>query len=461
MKKSLFLSSLLFTLALTGQAQDILDFSNKDRLFGTFSGLGEGASILWKREGIKDELSISSKVISKATINGGYAHTQLVNASSIHLRSGEILPATISFLDNEQAIIQSEIFGELQLLKKELAKISLEPAKEKAIYIGPFSKEKWKQFPELSGRNNNIQPNGWEFTGTSWKSNGDVPLYAELELPAQSSFEFKLQWDLHPHITVAMYCDSNLADRRNLTESKNSYGQRRFPYFFGDCYCFTFSGNHLTILEHNKNKFKVVHTAQTNLINKDLREANVRIFCDTEQKIAKIHLNGEKITEWAIPDKKNIGSNKSVGFVHNNSSREIQISDIFLRKWVKRKLPKNFDTSEKDQIVLDNQQGRYNASNISIKEDNIHFTSNFGDLTSALNQLLEINFHEENHKDLTSYGSGTLMFSFYPFGKIIGRPISSSSTEITIEHEFLGSLIIQKTYIASIDPVETSPLNSP
>ena len=112
----------------------------------------------------------------------------------IELTNGDLLPATVETLDEQNLGVLTEHAGRLTIPRTALKSMQLGVHKRKAIYTGPRSTEEWSRDVDDSRQ--------WKFANGILTADGPATGSRKFETPLQFILKFTLKWQANPNFQI-------------------------------------------------------------------------------------------------------------------------------------------------------------------------------------------------------------------------------------------------------------------
>ncbi len=222
----------------------------------------------------------------------------------VELVNGDLLPATITELNDDRLKVVTPDVGELEIARGSLKSIQLGVHTQKLLYRGPNSQEEWSK--EMDGARN------WQFRRDTLTANGPAVAMREIKVPEQFVLRFHLKWKSAPSFTV--YFADPMKDNGNKV----------------DRYFMQFSASGIEVKRESSQGEKLQSIILLNREPDDFPTHQVDVELRVDRRGSKIHLllNGEPEASGVDPvDTAPIGS--GIVFVSSSATSATQeINDI-------------------------------------------------------------------------------------------------------------------------------------
>ena len=130
--------AIFLSLPCYGEDGDLLRFNNGDQLHGSFSGIAEGSSVLWKRGDIGGGVNFNTSEIRQIVLRGGRPVKSLRGLSHIGTVNGDRIPGTVRDLDGKRILLETEFAGMLEIPRDHVGLLAPSPLGGRVLYNGPL-----------------------------------------------------------------------------------------------------------------------------------------------------------------------------------------------------------------------------------------------------------------------------------------------------------------------------------
>jgi hypothetical protein len=188
------ISNLTLGLLLTGMAHaDKLTLTGDARLTGTVRSIHESGVVE-----LASELSLEPVLLKAGAVDKvEFSAPETANpppGTLIELTNGDLLPATVETLDEQNLGVLTEYAGRLTIPRAALKSMQLGVHKRKAIYTGPRSTEEWSRDVDESRQ--------WKFSNGTLVADGPASGSRKFETPPQFILKFTLKWQANPNFQI-------------------------------------------------------------------------------------------------------------------------------------------------------------------------------------------------------------------------------------------------------------------
>ena len=478
MKNPILIVSLLISpLLAEADKPQLLRLSNGE-LEGQFGGINQDGLVTWHRRDSPQPLEFQTKNIRQISFPQSNAIPTKTGTSYVTLINQDEIPGKIIAIDESTITIESPICGTAVIARNQLANIKPNPFGGRLIYIGPYNKKGWESLsaaddgPEAEA-DQDASTNPWHQRGSYWYSikGNDVLALKDINMPAQSVFQFHLEWRSRPTIEVGFYADFQAAPQADAEDNEDNQENRRAALRrrknsnhaerFGNAFVMTYRSHYVSLhhcgYDDKGNAFSHKINGSTNRINIDRESiAKFELRSDIKSGTISLYTDDQFAVQW---DLKNYlktrdiepPSGKNLGFyVNRNSEDPVKISDVLVAEW--NGVPDSARSLENDQfdiILLTNGTDRFAGKVISLNRGKLELEGHYATLNIPLEDIAEIQFAKATRAEHSPEKNITLYYQ--PYGRISGSPIQSSKSSIKIRSPLLGEMTLDLSTTSLID----------
>jgi hypothetical protein len=179
--------------ALGGLRADDLTLADDARLTGTVRSINDAGVVELTSVLSPEPLRLKAGAVSKVEFSAP-ASPHNPPGALIELSNGDVLPATLGKLDNENLNITTADAGNLTIPRTALKSIQLGVRKRKVLYAGPKNLEEWAR--------NGDGTKSWTFANKSLVAHGPAQASKNFDAPAQFILKFTLKWQNTPGFKI-------------------------------------------------------------------------------------------------------------------------------------------------------------------------------------------------------------------------------------------------------------------
>jgi hypothetical protein len=484
---------------------DLLRFNNGDQLHGTFDGVRDGATVLWKRQDLAETAEFKTSQLRQIVLRGASAAKPLGSTSHAGLVNGDRIPGRITAIDPDTITLESPAIGTTHVPRKQVSLLAPNPLGGRIRYFGPFSEDEWKMvhpsFPDglpeppaaadgkpekdeddaKSGEAGDDagQPGRWVFSGAAWYWQDKRPgtaLIRESGMPERTIMAFDLAWRNQLSLIVGFHADFKrppAAKGEDGDEEPPAKAQiHRFvpgdisslPAVFGNSSVVQIYSNYIMLIRTRVDKDGKLSCERSQISHEGLRlgernRARIEIRSNRASGDASFFVDGEFIAQWdaysdeCAGDFKNHSGSTGFGFVSQGPDSSIKISDVTISEW--NGMPdsaRSMQTEDKDVILLTNGTDRFAGRVTGMdKQAAVLFESGLGKFAFPVDDIAEIRFAGKERAPAPDESANLWTIRFGPMGSVSGRPLAGDHRTIGIESPILGPLKVSMEAALLID----------
>jgi hypothetical protein len=189
---ALRLSVIVFTAAGLALADEI-SLTGRDKLSGTIRSIDGAGVVELATPNSPDPIFLSAGSVKKVQFSPP-KDDSFSPAAMVGLLNGDLIPASIESLDENNLTVVTEDAGRLVLPRETLKNLQLGIQKRKVIYTGPKSLEEWAGENDV-GKN-------WRFENNALIASGPAYVFKNFETPQQFVIRFTLKWEGNPNYQI-------------------------------------------------------------------------------------------------------------------------------------------------------------------------------------------------------------------------------------------------------------------
>ncbi|MGL4398263.1 MAG: hypothetical protein ACRCXD_00210 [Luteolibacter sp.] len=172
---------------------DRLILTGDARLTGTVRSISEAGVVELDSILAPDAILLKAEAVAKVEFSTPEA-SSAPPGTLIELVNGDLLPANLDSLDDQNLTIATSYAGRLTIPREALKSMQLGVRKRPAIYSGPKSAEEWSRDVDESKQ--------WKFSGGSLISNGQATASRDFKTPHHFILKFTLKWQANPNFQI-------------------------------------------------------------------------------------------------------------------------------------------------------------------------------------------------------------------------------------------------------------------
>lgn len=294
-----------------GAGEDLLDFTNNDRLHGQLLAIGPAPSGLrWKSRECESPIDFGLSGIGRITLAKRESGTApVLSGAMVYLSNGDMLLGTVVTMDDEKLVLNTWYAGTITI-KRAMIK-SLVPSGDSGqrVFEGPTEMESWTVF-----RRNNVP--SWRYKNGALYALNTYPIGRNFpELPDRAEIEFEASWRFdYPAFMVAFFTD-------NLQQQQ------------GNCYVLLVSGNSIYMQRWARNggNESMWQMNYDQFGNGRKNRARFTLLVDKARKSFALLIDGQVFKQWT--DNNNFaGQGKGLLF-QSQSQGGLKIAKIRIADW--------------------------------------------------------------------------------------------------------------------------------
>ncbi|MBK1883808.1 hypothetical protein JIN85_15430 [Luteolibacter pohnpeiensis] len=455
---------------------DLLRFSNGDLLHGTFSGIGNGTSIVWQREDVNAPVEFKSSEVRQVVLRGGRPEASLPSLSNITLVNGDRIAGEIKLLDSDKVTIDTSYAGILQFPRASVSILAPCPLGGRVLYQGPFANDDWKLInpseESTKDAESDSESPGWKFSGAAWygqKENNGTALAQKEGMPDRALLRFNVAWRNRFSLAVAFHADFAKPVNEDEDEEDGPGKVRRagdassFPWIFGNSYVIQISQSYAMLYRSGfdadgKPTLDPIRSINSNLRLDESGEAIVEIRCDRSTGEISLFVDDQFVSQWSEPtseeDDGNAygGKGSGFGFFVSPNNTKVRISDIVMAEW--NGMPdaaRSLQTEGYDIVLLTNGTDRFSGKVTGVADGKVNLEGRYGPFEFPLDEVAEIRFAKKNLQKSEAPSGNQLSIRMKPIGKISGKPISGDANSIRLLQPFTGEVQVDLSSVVILD----------
>ena len=358
----------------------------------------------------------------------------------IELTNGDLLPATVETLDEQNLGVLTEYAGRLTIPRAALKSMQLGVHKRKAIYTGPRSTEEWSRDVDDSRQ--------WKFANGTLVADGPASGSRKFETPPQFILKFTLKWQANPNFQI--YFADPLTPKAEAV----------------DRYYMQFNGAGLEIKrEASKGKrFQTVILLARTPDQFPNNQMDVEIRVDRKASRLHLLLNGEPEGAGVDPVADAPPGN-GVTLVNTSSaglSQEIRAIEILELDNVRARHRSEDRGDTKTDSLISRDEDRWGGRLISIRKGPegtvFSFKSDFQDEPLELSEAdVSTVFFAQPEDQAAPANDHTFALRLSGEGSLRVSSCAFSPEGVTARHPLLGSLKINRAGVVAMERLDPKP----
>ena len=455
---------------------DLLRFTNGDQLHGTFLGVKEGPTAVWRRDDVSAPVDFKTTSIRHIVLHGGRPLKALGTLSHLGLVNGDRIPGTITGIDSERITLDTTYAGVLRIPRQQVSMMAPNPLGGRVFYYGPFAEDDWKMIhpaypdglpadkPGDSEKDDGEAPGHWGFSGSAWywqNKNAGTALIRENGMPDRAVLRFNLAWKNRLSMSIGFHADF-LHPKPMDGEPANEGGKIRgfvpgdtsdLPRLFGNSYVIQMYSSYLMLYRTSVDEAGKTSLERVQLNNNNLRlgetgQAQVEIRSNRRSGGISLFVNDEFVAQWSESDLAGrnaasfAGKGSGFGFVVQGDETPVRISDIIVSEW--NGMPdsaRSLQVQDQDVVLMANGTDRYAGRVGGLDErKELLFEGKHGQFKFPLDEVAEIRFARERLAPAVEAGADSFLVRLNPVGSISGSPVSGDGAMLGIHNPILGEL---------------------
>lgn len=471
---------------------DLLRFTNDDQLRGTFRGMREGPQVLWKNEDLAEPAAFKTNRIRHIVLRGGRPLKRLGTLSHADLINGDKVPGVITALDEKSVTLDTGYVGKLNIPRDRVTRLAPNPLGGRVAYYGPFAEDDWKMihgsFPdgmpeqdaETEGKEKEVTPGRWAFSGSSWYWNhksGGTALIRQSGMPERSVLRFDLAWKSQLNLSIALHADfarpkpDANEDQKRENRGGIQMNPSSMPQLFGNSYVLQLYSNYITLLRTSVDA-DGKPTIERPRINGgaarlgETRRSRIELRSNRRTGEITLFVNDEFTAQWNGLDmaadgdaagKGRASGGSGFGFVAQGVDSPVRISDIIMSEW--NGMPdsaRSLQMDEQDVVLMTNGTDRYSGKVGSLDEQGgILFEGRHGRFRFPLEDVSEIRFAKHGLAAASEPPADNVLLRLAPIGSISGQPFPGEGPALGLISPIVGRIDL------SLEPAVMIEFNAP
>ena len=469
---------------------DLLRFTNGDQLHGSFQGIAEGPSLVWKRQDLDEIAKFGVNNLRHLVMRGGNPAVPLKSISLVELVNGDQIPGMVTALNDKEITIETSCAGSLTLERNKVARIAPQPLGGRLHYHGPFSPEHWEvtsynrdekqhqeqakaedEAPDEKAEAEDKQPAAapWQHSGAAWYWKSAKPgtaLILRNTIPRKSTLRFDIAWKNQLNLAIALHADfcvkqspkqedddGKPEDKQRQRDPFVAHDSSCLPSIFGNAFILQIHSNYMVIYRtmvdaEGNESVKRVQTASNRLNIGENTTSTFELRSDLDNSSYSLFLNDKFIIQWTDPALRNENtktiSGNSLAFLPQIADAQIKISDVIIAEW--NGMPdsaRSLQVDDQDIILMTNGLDRLAGQAISLEENNtLRFRGKHGEFLLPLDEISELHMANGKRLDFEPPSGLQLKLRFSPMGMISGAPLSGDRKTLVLDHPLAGDMTI-------------------
>lgn len=456
---------------------DMMSFSNGDKLHGNFSGM-EGQSVLWKRDDVGELLNFKTSDLRRIVLRGGRPERSLGSLSHIGTVKGDRIPGTIRDMDDTRLVLDTEFAGTIEIPRDEVGLLAPTPLGGRVIYQGPFDEAEWMMvdaehpeglpaLDEDAGEEDGISR--WKFSGSAWywKAKGTgTALFMKEKMPTRSIVKFDLAWKSRLQMAIVFHADFQKPEPK-LDEVGKEVARVRpsgLPGIFGNSYVLHLYSNYLRLFrasfdEEGNPRMEPVQMVSSGVGLGDSGSASVEMRCNRDSGEIMFFIDGEFIAQWSELGENGeayAGLGGGLGFAVQADDSAVRLSEVIVAEW--NGMPdsaRSLQVEDADIVLLANGTDRFAGKVTGLSDGTLMLESRYGNFEFPIGDVAEVRFAKSSLAEEKEAATGSVKVRLHPLGTITGKPLggdertlrmlSGSADEIEIKLESAVLLEFEET----------------
>lgn len=464
-----------------GEDGDMLRFRNGDQLHGSFSGIVEDSSILWKRKDVGAGVKFNPSELRQIVLRGGRPAKSLQSLSHIGTVNGDRIPGTVRDLDGKRILLETEFAGMLEIPRDRVGLLAPSPLGGRVLYNGPFAADEWEMVSvKLADGARMIKPKPkeekiaeeieeeiaeepnvpvWKFSGSAWywqNKNIGTALVKKSGVPDRAIIRFDLAWKNRLSMAVAFHSDFVQPeigeDDENERVNVRAGTPTSLPGFFGKSYVLHLYSNYVMLYrtafdEQGRPRPEQVRANNTSVRMGDSGRASIELRCNRLTGEIILFIDGEFVAQWSeLTNEDDLangyaGTGDGMGFVVQSKDSPVRISEIVIAEW--NGMPdaaRSLQIEDADIVLLSNGTDRLAGTVTGIHDGKLSLESRYGDFEFPMEEIAEIRFAKSRLADTENMTEEALRIRLHPIGRISGKPLGGDGKSIRFLNHAAGEI---------------------
>lgn len=265
-------------LALPLAADDLTLLGGASHLTGSVRSIDEAGRVELASPLSPEPLLLKGGAVEKVEFSSE-RETEAPPPALIELANGDLLPATLTGLDDRTLTVISPVAGALQISRDHLTSMQLGIRRRNVVYQGPVSLNEWTSSWG--------DPKNWSFRNHALVANGPATAARKLSLPRQFTLRFTLKWQARQVPNFQIHFADPLAAKGKAS----------------DRYYLQFGGAGLEVKREAAEGKRYNTIAQLNRMPNQYPDQQLHVEIRVDRKGSRLHLfiNGEPEGDFADP----------------------------------------------------------------------------------------------------------------------------------------------------------------
>ncbi len=464
--KSAWIITLLLAFPCYGEAEDVLRFQNGDQLHGSFSGVADGSSILWKRDDVGGMVKFKPSELRQIVLRGGRPAKSLVGHSHVGTVGGDRIPGTVRELDSKRVLLETAYAGMLEIPRDRIGLVAPNPLGGRVFYNGPFDPEEWTMLsakhPDGIPRDVLANPDEetplWKFSGSSWywqNQRGGTALVRKSGMPDRAILRFDLAWKNRLSLGIAFHADftrPELEGDEAKRNAANAMQQPSLPGVFGKSYVLHLYSHyvmlHRTTFDPEGRAIpEAVRPNDARVRLGDSGNASIELRCNRTTGEIVLFIDGEFIAQWselAEDPGEGIdyaGAGGGLGFLVQAEDSPVRISEIVVAEW--NGMPdaaRSLQVEDSDIVLLTNGTDRFSGKVTSVVDGKLKLEGRYGGFEFPMEEIAEVRFAKSGLAKAGENISDDIRVRLHPIGRITGKPLAGDKGNLRILTQDAGEM---------------------
>ncbi|MDP4625590.1 MAG: hypothetical protein NWT08_10695 [Akkermansiaceae bacterium] len=456
---------------------DMMSFSNGDKLHGSYSGM-EGQSVLWKRDDVGEVVKFKTSDLRRIVLRGGRPEKSLGGLSHIGTINGDRIPGVIRDMDDTRLLLDTEFGGTIEIPRNKVGLLAPTPLGGRIIYQGPFDEKEWKmidtEHPEgIPAPDENAEEEDgisrWNFSGSAWywkdKGTGTALVLKE-EMPARSIIRFDIAWKNRLQMAIAFHADFKQPEPKLDEDGNEVKGGRAagLPGLFGNSYVLHLYSNYLRLFRTSFDKdgnprMEPVQMVSSGVGLGDTGTASVEMRCNRDSGEIMFFINGEFIAQWSElgeGGESYAGLGGGLGFAVQADDSPARLSEVIVAEW--NGMPdsaRSLQVDDADIVLLANGTDRFAGKIKGLHDGLLQLESRYGNFEFPIADVAEVRFAQSGLAKKDEETTESMKVRLHPLGRITGKPLSGDDKNLKILSGCAGEIDIKLDSAVMLEIEET------
>ncbi|MGJ8642519.1 MAG: hypothetical protein ACSHX9_03850 [Luteolibacter sp.] len=456
---------------------DMLSFSNGDKLHGNYSGM-EGQSVIWKRDDVGGVVKFKTSELRRIVLRGGRPEKSLGGLSHVGTVNGDRIPGVIHEIDENRLLLDTQFGGMIEIPRDKVGLLAPTPLGGRVIYQGPFDEAEWKMIdtdhPEgIPAPDENAEEEDeisrWNFSGSAWywKAKGTgTALVMKEQIPARSIIKFDIAWKKRLQMAIAFHADFKQPEPELDEEGEEVKSGRAagLPGLFGNSYVLHLYSNYLRLFRTSFDKdgnprMEPVQMVSSGVGLGDTGSASVEMRCNRDSGEIMFFINGEFIAQWSELGEGGegyAGLGGGLGFAVQTDDAPVRLSEVIVAEW--NGMPdsaRSLQVEDSDIVLLANGTDRFAGEIMGLHDGILKLESRYGDFEFPIDDVAEVRFAKSSLAEEEEAATESMKVRLHPLGRITGKPLSGDEGSLRVLSSCAGEIDIKLDSAVMLEIEET------